>query len=931
LHSETDDRDDSKNEYFEIDPKFASICDDCQTKCVHDTKCKRWKFLPEFVESRAYSEDCYTSSPTPQPSATDFPTPSPTANPTPFTTRHPAPAPSAPTEDPICFPVQSFPAGDADCEHPDSDAEGRAVGFDHERRDNDGSWYFNNNHGSRHVTKCSFPVTSIAVPCSSRHAFVTTYVVAVDDINGNNDEVIAFNNEDRRGGASRRLRNAAFGDSLPVVSRYDFPLAHVPVQFHVSFTQANCDADSYSFGLFNGVGAPVDNDDLPARASIVHYSTTLERCKPVRFRNNGWGNGDQPCPGGSCPNNNAENKITANSDSARVDPSNGHIVSDRNSEDYMFDGPFVSVPAGPAQVEWTMSLDDADSWSSTDPVARVEIYSASHQTLVGSKLVYVNDFPNRGELQTITHVVNYTLWANDVSFRVFKFGGFQVSHKQVVFCCHTNGAACSDQEADSCPTAAPTSPPTIPTRRPTVAPPLTESPTTIESTTNHPTCSPTTQRPCLAIGVACEENSDCCEGTKCHSFSYCSLEDNNKICVPNSIPDHMPHPAPTPKPTPRNRTPRPTYAPAVAYVSVAFDIDIQFWQDNHVELNTELSETVRRTLKPYFSNAQLGELTVNAGSVVASVPWLNVPSNVQVDPSLLDGVLPSNCLSFPRQYLLSQLDQTSCTVSFLRLCGNGALIDWSSSCPAVVPAPTEDGNGKNHQAKAAALASSRTSLTEAATHDYALIIGLVGAIILFSMVFCCLVQQRRQRRVKTALKVLKDTPMEDSFAGDQGTGSFASSGSISFGTESEISLFESQIASKEKTTDQSLQQSALLMSDPLPNLSFAQRPLVENVIVNDRVVWDDLFRVGTEAPALVDDDSFRASDATDLSASVMEGVWNDTPISNEQLERVWSGAKEADDMEASTATTLSLSEVWDPAEEPVAELNHVELEAVWNQ
>lgn len=36
--------------------------------------------------------------------------------------------------------------------------------------------------------------------------------------------------------------------------------------------------------------------------------------------NNGWGNYDQGCPGGSCPNNNAENNLNGNSQINFGDP-----------------------------------------------------------------------------------------------------------------------------------------------------------------------------------------------------------------------------------------------------------------------------------------------------------------------------------------------------------------------------------------------------------------------------------------------------------------------------------------------------------------------------------------------------------------------------------------------------------------------------------
>lgn len=49
-----------------------------------------------------------------------------------------------------------------------------------------------------------------------------------------------------------------------------------------------------------------------AASSLLLLNTQAAAAASGGGRNNGWGNGDQPAPGGSLPNNNAENGPKSN-------------------------------------------------------------------------------------------------------------------------------------------------------------------------------------------------------------------------------------------------------------------------------------------------------------------------------------------------------------------------------------------------------------------------------------------------------------------------------------------------------------------------------------------------------------------------------------------------------------------------------------------
>ena len=74
--------------------------------------------------------------------------------------------------------------------------------------------------------------------------------------------------------------------------------------------------------------------------------------------------------------------------------------------------------------------------------------------------------------------------------------------------------------------------------------------------------------------------------------------------------------------------------------------------ENQVELDFEYSQAVLDALLPFFPDAQLGPVITRAGSMVAAVPWINVPQSVLNNPTALNGFLPNQCFTFPRDSIL---------------------------------------------------------------------------------------------------------------------------------------------------------------------------------------------------------------------------------------------------------------------------------------
>jgi len=316
----------------------------------------------------------------------------------------------------------------------------------------------------------------------------------------------------------------------------------------------------------------------------------------------------------------------------------------------------------------------------------------------------------------------------------------------------------------------------------------------------------------------------------------------------------------------------------VAYFSIVFTVDLQFWLDNRVELAHELRESILAQISPYFQEMQLGETSVVPGSVVAYVPWLNVPGIVNVNPSLLDNFLPSGCFNFPSQYLLSQLEQSQCSVSLNRLCSSGEILDWADSCPT--PAPTEAPYmGQNVNAA--------FNATQASVKDYALIIGLIGAILLFSLFLCCLLQYRRNNRIDKAMKSLKDQQLKesmwDSFAHSQGSLSQSLSQSLSSFSQSDEHHLGTN--SKDYAPDESVQ--------PLSGSHAAE--------------WDNLFRDEGNTQASKSTAAMSNSAVTVLDETQMESVWSADPSRAQSDQRSFH---ELPPKSTKPAVILDLDQVW---------------------
>ena len=225
--------------------------------------------------------------------------------------------------------------------------------------------------------------------------------------------------------------------------------------------------------------------------------------------------------------------------------------------------------------------------------------------------IFPGDFSDVAVPTVLTYSFANTYFSSQpLSFRIVKNANCAhgLSFQQLTVCAATDGSACSYQVPDSCPSPVPSPPTAAPSG---------------ETCSNPGGC-------CLY--------EPCCDGSTCADFGI------YKICVNHVC-----------APTPAAATRAPTHSPITAYISTAFDLDLSFWQANQYELNAEYLWAVKNAIWPVFPNAEFGDVIVRAGSMVAAVPWVNVPWAVLNNPTVLNGFLPSRCFHFPEGYLLQEV------------------------------------------------------------------------------------------------------------------------------------------------------------------------------------------------------------------------------------------------------------------------------------
>ena len=132
------------------------------------------------------------------------------------------------------------------------------------------------------------------------------------------------------------------------------------------------------------------------------------------------------------------------------------------------------------------------------------------------------------------------------------------------------------------------------------------------------------------------------------------------------------------------------------------------------------------------------------------------------NPALIEGFLPRGCFTFQPQDVLSQIEQTHCVVSFLRLCSDGSLVDFVHGvCPT--PQPTSEPTAPTPQVARVtqspahipdSQAQQQTSSNYGALQsqrNFNVVVGVVAALIFCCLLLLCFYTYRRQRRLVKAL------------------------------------------------------------------------------------------------------------------------------------------------------------------------------------
>jgi hypothetical protein len=712
-------------------------------------------------------------------------------------------------------------------------------GFDYDDSPLPGSraWRGNKTVGSGFLTKTVFNPSTFNIPCNTRMAYTVTFIVGVDSLEGlgDDDRIATVAVDKRQNGVGRGL-------GLGHINRKGFGEALSPSSFALVLRNTDCDngVDAQFFlNLFNGAGYPYGNALEVPKAVLMHYNTGVERFVPFKFPASDFVLGEF----------------------AELSASGAALGSAyTNQGPVVLAGPMtdVIIPFGSIQAEFAMSLiaveRDTAFDNSNAVVVTIEVVCPSdNNAVLGSLAIRATDFLSLNMPEMFTITFEQTYWSSQpLSFRVTKALQipYGVGFKELTLCASTDGSACSYQVPDSCPS-----------QTPTPSPPPTE---------------------------VCVQNGDCCLYQPCCDGSECVDFGIYKLCVNHAC-----------APTPARPTPAPTYGPVVAYISTSFDLSLDFWMTNENALDWEYLQVVKRFILPKFPGAEFGNVIKRAGSLVAHVPWLNVPYSVLTNPTIIEGMFDhiknenQGCFHFPGDYLLATDNVIKCKVSFLRLCGDeaGTLVDWRNGvCPTSPPTsePTEATSlaptvlateppsvSNANKAQQAALAAAGLI-----SRNFNLVIGIVAALVFMLLLLLCFRQWRRQTAINKALKELS-TQDDESFIASGGSSMFESSLSPSLEMSqmpSYQSGFQHEISEHSPTTFQDA-------NVPPTFASFSQDSF-DN--------WDDHFKVSREvdqsivppppmgvapidrsmSPSSSMSSSSLRTSANDLSVSKMEAVWN---------------------------------------------------------
>jgi len=497
-----------------------------------------------------------------------------------------------------------------------------------------------------------------------------------------------------------------------------FAAAKIPQAFSVVFQNLDCQTN-WTFGIWHGLAPPPICAPYPPLSSIIHYTTGLSRFEPMVW---------------TAADFNRGNDVEYDSEAETASMSLLYFGLFVSGPIPVASGAYV-IPVGLIQVEFELTVANPPqalySWEDMDRVeiALIEIVDVNTNVVIESLVVYSTDFTDINVPTTLTITFRNTRWSTQpLTFRITKkFGNGLIFSKSTV-CASTDGSPCATQIPNSCPgTYAPTSQPT-----------------------GGDTPAPTV---CVNEGDCCLYEP-CCAGFTCVKFGPGGIF---RTCAKYSGPLLTASPTPAPGPP-----------PITAYIRTDFSLDYLFWMANRGNLDYEYSFVVRSAILYYFADAKFGDVIVDRGSVLATIPWKNVPARFNSQIGVIaSAILPSTgCFKFPQNFMLNSnnADTASCTVSFLRMCPDGVtLVAWETGvCPTPNPTntpttmfPTVVLTDPPSVDQAMGLRDMSLTIAQQASRNANIIIAVVCSLAFLALVLFSIRQFKRQQNLNKAIKDLQ--------------------------------------------------------------------------------------------------------------------------------------------------------------------------------
>jgi hypothetical protein len=244
--------------------------------------------------------------------------------------------------------------------------------FDGRRRDHDDSWLSTPDDGSGYTTTVSFDTDNFKLKCSTKHAYLITIIMSIDNNDKNDEEVGKCHHRhsyDKDGkGRYDKDGRGRYEEKIVTIKRKHFSKAKEPVVFPIIFRHLQCNSSHWEFKWFHGVGFPTESKGRKSPASIIHFSAALSRFNPTFY---------------------TASQLTLGNKGTRGQLAGGiPIISSLNSDaGYLVNSqPFAQLPYGAVQIEFLINFQSLATGTITPTLllGRVEYvcFNSPYTTLV---------------------------------------------------------------------------------------------------------------------------------------------------------------------------------------------------------------------------------------------------------------------------------------------------------------------------------------------------------------------------------------------------------------------------------------------------------------------------------------------------------------------------------------------------------------------